>query len=260
MKSLLPYQINQINKANLPTSGFLSARNQKSHLPVEYFTKTCTFLNTDFFVNKKVLIPRHETVQLLKIVENHILPSILDVKTQGRLTFSDIGTGSGILGISLARRLSEKHIKFKGFLTDKSRQALKMARYNADNVLSRASRHRLSFKLTHLARYFVKNDTRLNLIIANLPYIPSNEFPYLQYSVKDHEPSMALKGGRNGLNLIRQLAEQSRKILYKNGFLLLEVHDLHTKNRFQAFEKDFKIESFLDENSLNRFILLQKLK
>jgi release factor glutamine methyltransferase len=175
------------------------------HEPTAYITGSQPFILLDIMVNRSVLIPRPETELLVE----HILRVI---SRQSSVTIADIGTGSGCIAVTLAKRLPLAKI----IGTDISNDALKVAKSNAEllNVDARCQ--------------FIKGNLLeplqgpVDLIVANLPYIPSDEIKKLQPEVKDWEPKQALDGGKDGLDYIRKLLKESPKYLKPGGRLFLE--------------------------------------
>ena len=157
--------------------------------PVEYLLGNTTFAGHRIAVSPDVLIPRPETEILLEEAIKRIKP--------GGLPVLDVGTGSGILALSLAKKFPELDI----FAVDISSAALALAQKNADGA----------GKITFLESDLMGNPSlpeRFQMIIANLPYIPTGQIDGLMREVR-HEPRLALDGGKDGLDLIRKLIAQS---------------------------------------------------
>jgi len=157
--------------------------------PLEYLLGTTTFAGHRIIVSPDVLIPRPETEILLEETLKLIDPAGLPVL--------DVGTGSGILPLSLAKKFPELEI----FAVDVSPKALAMAQKNGADV----------GKISFLESDLMENPAlppRFQMILANLPYIPSGALATLQREVR-HEPKLALDGGADGLDLIRKLIAQS---------------------------------------------------
>lgn len=170
--------------------------------PVEYLLGNTTFAGHRIAVSPDVLIPRPETEILLEEAIKRIKP--------GGLPVLDVGTGSGILALSLAKKFPELDI----FAVDISSAALALAQKNADGA----------GKITFLESDLMGNPSlpeRFQMIIANLPYIPTGQIDGLMREVR-HEPRLALDGGKDGLDLIRKLIAQSAG---RTHYLLLELGD-----------------------------------
>ncbi len=157
--------------------------------PLEYLLGVTTFAGHRITVSPDVLIPRPETEILLEEAIKLIDPAGLPVL--------DVGTGSGILPLSLAKKFPELEI----VAVDVSPKALAMAQRNTENV----------GKISFLESDLMESPAlppRFQMILANLPYIPSGALATLQREVR-HEPKLALDGGADGLDLIRKLVTQS---------------------------------------------------
>jgi len=178
--------------------------------PVPYILGKAPFYGVDFIVNPAVLIPRPETEHLLEVALNWAKRP----NQRGQvLTVVDVGTGSGCLAILLAQRLQDAKI----FAIDSSLTALDVARQNATN-----------FDLTSGITFLEGNlmdpvKEPVDLIVANLPYIADDEWVDLPESVTKYEPALALRGGSDGLDLVRALLDQSTSRLAMEGAIFLEI-------------------------------------
>ena len=173
--------------------------------PLQHILGTAEFHGRSFLCDKRALIPRPETEQLvelaLEIAKQLDTPAILD-----------IGTGSGVIALTIALELPSAAIH----ATDASTNALALAAENA-------ARHDLANRNTfHPADLLPPGGTRFDLIIANLPYIPSDDIASLSPEVR-HDPASALDGGADGLDLIRRLIDTAPARLAPGGALLLEI-------------------------------------
>jgi release factor glutamine methyltransferase len=170
--------------------------------PLEYLLGGTTFAGHRVAVTPDVLIPRPETEILLEEAIKLIEPEGLPVL--------DVGTGSGILALALAKKFPQLEI----VATDISPAALTLARRNADEV----------GKIRFLESDLMESTSlppRFQMIVANLPYIPSGQIAGLMREVR-HEPRLALDGGADGLDLVRRLITQSAG---RTRYLALELGD-----------------------------------
>jgi release factor glutamine methyltransferase len=157
--------------------------------PLEYLLGGTTFAGHRLAVTPDVLIPRPETEILLEEAIKLIEPEGLPVL--------DVGTGSGILALALAKKFPQLEI----VATDISPAALAVARRNADGV----------GKIRFIESDLMETPSlpeQFQMIVANLPYIPTGQIDGLMREVR-HEPRLALDGGADGLDLIRRLIAQS---------------------------------------------------
>lgn len=233
-------------------------------MPVEYISGFVKFAGFKLMVNKDVLIPRIETEELLKLAEKKIMESV--VKDGGNEIFhvADIGTGSGALGLGLYSFLHATNLKAKVFLSDISSKALTIADFNYKHQVPRSSqverstqRVTLSLIKSDLMSDF-PSDIKFDLIMANLPYIPSERIPKLDRSVKNFEPHLALDGGPDGFVLIKKLLSQAKEFLKPNGVVMLEIDHTHNKRFFNeaGFSDIYDIEIIKDSFNKNRFVSL----
>ncbi len=222
---------------------FLKKRIQK--IPLQYIVGKVDFYKYSFFVEEGVFIPRPETEILveeaIEIYKRffHLLP----------VDILDIGTGCGNIGISLALEIE----KAKVIATDISEKALQVAKKNA-------CKYNVESKIKFIkSDLFPGNDFKFDIIISNPPYIPEKEIEKLQEEVKK-EPFVALNGGKDGLDVIKRIIQNSTYFLKKRSFLLLEIG----YNQLQGIEKilekqELKIYNVKkDYNGIERVIVIKK--
>jgi methylase of polypeptide subunit release factors len=100
---------------------------------------------------------------------------------------------------------------------------------------------------------------KIDLILANLPYIPSSNLKLLPNSVADFEPRLALNGGPDGLRLIDKLLQQAKNLLSKDGQIMLEVDESHTLTQFSQIRPEYNFSANTDCFGKFRFVVA-KLK
>jgi release factor glutamine methyltransferase len=184
-----------------------SAHRIKAGEPLPYVLGHWEFYGLDFIISPDVLIPRPETELL---VERAI--SWLKLHPHQR-KIVDVGTGSGCIGISIAKNVSDVNL----VMTDISSKALVIARRNA-------GKHGLQVNATFKQTSLLEDlPGPFDLICANLPYIPTPRLENLQ--VAYNEPRLALDGGEAGISLIVRLLEQAKGKLKSGGLMLLEIDD-----------------------------------
>lgn len=182
--------------------------------PLPYLTRHIEFYGLDFAVDPRVLIPRPETETLVDLALSLIPHMRLCTQQQdARPAIADVGTGSGCLVIALATRVPNARY----YALDLSPDALSVARTNA-------RRHRVSERITFLeSNLLAALPERVDLILANPPYIAADEWPTLPPEVRKHEPFLALDGGRDGLDLVRRLLRAAPDGLRPGGALMIEI-------------------------------------
>lgn len=173
--------------------------------PLQHILGTVEFHGRAFACDKRALIPRPETEQLVEIALEFARP-------KNSPAILDIGTGSGVIALTLALELPAASIH----ATDLSPEALALAGENA-------ARHNIADRVHFSQADLLPSETsRFDLIIANLPYIPRSEIHKLSQEVR-HDPISALDGGNDGLDLIRRLIEAAPSSLAPGAPILLEI-------------------------------------
>jgi release factor glutamine methyltransferase len=170
--------------------------------PTQYITKRTEFYGREFTVSRDVLIPRSETELLVE--------TILKLKPQPGILL-DIGTGSGIIAITLALELSRPVVA-----TDLSFEACAVARCNATKLGAN-----VQFLEADLLKPFA--DGSADIIVSNPPYVPLSDRASLQREVREWEPPLALFGGQNGTEVYRRLIPEAKRVLKPGGILALEL-------------------------------------
>ncbi len=173
--------------------------------PIAYIFKTKEFMGSNFFIDQKSLIPRPETELLIE--------PIMKIFKNKNLFFLEVGIGSGCIMLSLLN-----HLKYsKGIGIDVCKKTLK----NSEINLKR-------FKLENKCKLFHKsvdelNNIKFDLVISNPPYVVKRNIKRLSNDIKRFEPSIALDGGNDGLDVIKKVIYKSTKVLKLNGILALEI-------------------------------------
>lgn len=186
---------------------------RKQHEPVAYLTGHKEFYGLDFFVDRRVLIPRPETELLveraLEVIKGSIVSGHIPV-------VADIGTGSGAIPIAIA--VEEPHLSHI-YASDISADALEVARLNCQ-------RHHVTQRVRLLQGDLVSPlPEPIDLLLVNLPYVGSDEVDDLPPDVHLYEPHQALFSGPDGLDLLHRLGGEIYRsnVLKPAGVLLLEI-------------------------------------
>lgn len=200
-----------------------------------------------------MLIPRVETEDLVA----HSLGEVVGLlKHKKSLTIVEVGAGSGAIGLSIWRNLTQQQLMSHCNITlcDISSAALAVAEKNLAKVRTEFGAKFLpKLQQMDLLADWPK-DQPIDLLIANLPYIPSARIATLDESVIDHEPRLALDGGADGLVIIKKLLQQAESLLAPSGVIWLEVDSGHTLEQFTAFNLPFQYQTVLDCFEQSRFI------
>jgi release factor glutamine methyltransferase len=182
-------------------------KRRKLREPVAYILGRQYFYGREFFVDRRVLIPRPETEELVE--------RVLAASRGSRV--ADIGTGSGAIAVTLAAEKQNINI----LATDISPAALEVAKMNAQ-------RHQVSNRIAFYQGSLLEpliGEAPFDLLVANLPYVGTDEMELLDVTVKEYEPHLALFAGAKGLALFAPFFEQLRRhaLLQPGGTVLLEI-------------------------------------
>jgi len=177
--------------------------------PLQYILGEVEFYGLTFKVNPTVLIPRQETEILIETV-------IKLAQNKENLNILDIGTGSGIIPVTLAKFLPGASFK----AVDISIDALATAKYNA--VLHGVDERITFIEADILTDSFSAMD-EFDFVISNPPYISTDDYAILQREIIDHEPKIALTDFKDGYHFYEVISAKSLNYLKKNGVLAFEA-------------------------------------
>lgn len=213
--------------------------------PVQHIIGFEHFYGRTFIVNEDVLIPRPETEELVL----NMLRKIDElVPEDTELDFLDIGTGSGVIAITMKLEYPSLNVT----ASDISPKALYIAKQNA-----KALNSNVEFVLGDLAEPFIKKDQTFNVIVSNPPYIAEADKEVISTVVKDFEPYNALFAGQDGLDIYKRLCKQFPLIIRKPALIGLEIgaeQGEAVAKLLQNYLHDAKIEIIKDINGKNRFV------
>ena len=183
--------------------------------PVSYILGSCEFYGNEFCVDSRAFIPRPETELLVEKAVEFSCSYLDDATPPSRrpILIADVGTGTGAIAISLALALPQVKI----YATDISASAIEVAKLNCE-------RHNVSNQVILLQGNLLEPlPEPVDLIVANLPYIEDSELAKLSSEISNFEPLLALAGGEDGLDKMRQLLGQASGKIYPDGCIFLEV-------------------------------------
>jgi release factor glutamine methyltransferase len=218
-----------------PLRGLVKRRSEGE--PLQHLLGTVEFCGLTFLCDKRALVPRPETEQLVELVETRI--------ENRELRIVDVGTGSGVIALSLAAKMPEAQV----LGVDVSEDALALAQENA-------ARLNLSERVQFLKSRLLENiDGAFDLIVANLPYVSIQDRHTLSLEVL-HDPEVALFAGAQGDELVSELINQARFRLRPGGLLALEIGLGQSEALLSALaEKNYRdISSKNDYNGVTRFL------
>jgi release factor glutamine methyltransferase len=207
-------------------------------VPLQHLLGHWEFYGREFRTDRRALIPRPETELLAELVLTEFSRG-----NQSAISVVDVGTGSGILAITLAL----EQPAFRVTAVDVSEEALGLARENAERL-------RIADRIAFLRSDLLGQvEGPFDWIVANLPYIPTGDLGTLQREVR-FDPVIALDGGKDGLTIVKRLIESIPGKLASNGAVALELglgqaqrvrdflaeqnyHDISIKKDFQGIER-----------------------
>ena len=174
--------------------------------PLQYITESCEFYGREFFVDKRVLIPRPETERLI----DEAIKSIKHVRSPN---IFDIGTGSGCIAITLAKEIENSNV----IGIDKSIMSLQVAKKNSAEL----NVENVTFFEMDILNQYPKE--KFDLVISNPPYVAKEDIPGLMKDVKDFEPEIALTDFDDGLTFYKRISKIIPNILKDDSSCILEL-------------------------------------
>ena len=215
-RSIYPHENIDITQDEINTFKKLIKERLKGK-PVSRIIRKKEFWKMIFTIDDSTLDPRPDSEVIIQTILNHFIDK------SKKLRVLDLGSGSGCLGLSIL----DEYKKSEAIFFDISKKSLEMVKLNSLN-------HKLyeRAKFVHMNWFDKKWDakifeiikkTKFDIIIANPPYIPSNEIKDLEIEVKKFEPILALDGGDDGLESYRCIIPKIKKILALEGKLFIEI-------------------------------------
>ncbi len=193
--------------------------------PLQYVLGTWAFRGLEIRVDDRALIPRPETEQVVSVALGELRSQATRVREGSRLVAVDLGTGSGVVALSLASEFGSRS-PLEVWATDISPGALALVE---ENLAALAGRDPAASRRVRVARgsWFDALPPHLagevRLVVSNPPYVSAAEWEALDPEVRDHEPVGALVPGPTGLEAIEVLLDRSRRWLAPGGSLVVEL-------------------------------------
>ena len=196
--------------------------------PVAYIIGKKEFWSQNFIVDHSTLIPRPESELLIYKLVNYF--------KNKKINILDIGTGSGCILLSLLKELHSS----RGIGIDISSKAVKTAKLNSKkfNLYSRSK-----FRVINMDNF---NIGKYDLIVSNPPYVALKDIKNLSKAILNYEPLIALKGGFDGLDLIKKVIYKSKCLLKNNGLLGIEIGT----NQYMKVSHFLRIRGFREVNKV----------
>ena len=210
-----------------------------AHIPAQYIIGHADFFGMQLKVDERVLIPRPETEELVKL--------ILTENLKDNLRVLDIGTGSGAIALALAKNRPDWSVT----ATDISQDALELATENS--------------KRQDLNLSFIKSDcfseisSKYDIIVSNPPYISREDQEEVGLNVLHSEPHLALFADEDGLAIYRRITEDSKDYLNDGGKIYLEIGYKQGQSVPYLFRKNFpekRVRTFKDQFGQDRMVVI----
>lgn len=204
--------------------------------PLQYVLGKVNFYGNEFYVDKRVLIPRFETEELVENTINYIKKFFTKP-----VDIIDLGCGSGVIGLTLEQKVSTNSVD----LVDISKEALEVTHKNCEKLNSKANLIESDMLSSVEKKY--------DVIISNPPYIKTNE--EIEDIVKNNEPHLALYAGEDGLDCYRKIVKEVSKNMKDKALIAFEIgctqaNDI--KELVTSYLKDVKVEIKKDLSGRDR--------
>lgn len=186
-------------------------KKRTQHFPMQYLLGQTEFYGYKFLIEEDVFIPRPETETLVDAIITYI-------KESGKNFWEilDIGTGTGIIPITLCLHFQNSPVSISCLAVDCSDPSLHNARKNVEY-------HHLDGIVLRKSNLFENVEGKFDLIVSNPPYIPTDEISSLEKEVRDYEPRIALDGGKDGLEYYNQILKDAKPYLNQDGKIFVEI-------------------------------------
>lgn len=213
---------------------------RKKEYPLEYIFNEAYFYGDKFYIEEGVLIPRDDTEPLIDILINELDYYVKYLAQNQKPTITEIGIGSGIISITLAKKFDAKFIA-----TDISEQAIKISKINAKN-------HNVDIDIRK-CNLLECVDEKIDILISNPPYVEEEwEFEALKY-----EPKEAIFAKDNGTYLLKEIVKEGLKRKVK---LIACEMGYNQKELMEEFFKELNIKDYYfykDLNNLDRGFVIK---
>ena len=217
-------------------------------VPVQHIIGSEEFYGRTFLVNGDVLIPRPETEELIF----HTLAKLKKLfSPEEKLEMADIGTGSGIIAITMALECPDMNVS----AVDLSEKALKQAGKNAERLNAK-----VEFMQGDLLKPLIEAGKKVDVLLSNPPYIPESDHEILSDVVKNHEPHLALFAGDDGLDCYRQITADLPSVLAEKALVGFEVgagQGEQVAELLRAVYPEANVEVVFDINGKDRMVFAE---
>jgi release factor glutamine methyltransferase len=202
MREPIPSEIEEVFRADIK-------KHAETGMPIQHMMGYEEFYGRKFKVNEHVLIPRPETEELIE----HVIMQV-NKQSNKKRKLVDVGTGSGVIAITLALELPEMEI----IATDISKEALAVAKENAKNLGAD-----ITFLEGNYLEPLIHQQLVVDILVSNPPYIAKSEKMAMQDTVKNFDPALALFSPQEGLASYKEIIHYAPKVLNNQGLLAFEI-------------------------------------
>ncbi|MEC5424453.1 peptide chain release factor N(5)-glutamine methyltransferase [Virgibacillus sp. C22-A2] len=219
-------------------------KHAETGVPVQHLIGKESFYGREFSVNEHVLVPRPETEELVQ----YVIQAVQQSKPSEPVSLVDIGTGSGVIAISLALELPNATV----YATDISVQALSVAKNNAADLQADINFHQGDF-----LQPLIDKNIQADVVVSNPPYIPRTEEIALSDTVKNFDPELALFADDDGLAAYKKIIIQSQKVVKPNTILAFEIGHQQSESVTSLIKTAFpnsRVKTIQDINGKDRIV------
>ena len=209
-----------------------------NHEPLQYIEEYVPFYSISLKVDERCLIPRPETEYLVQIIKDNI---------ESPKKVLDVGKGSGCIALMMKSIFPNSEVTG----TDISEEAIQLANEN-----SKLNSLEVSFFQSNLLENVEESDH--DLIVANLPYIPTENLSELDREVIDYEPLTALNGGKDGLEIISNLIHELEEKDYKKVNLFLEIDSRKSSETLELLNSWDEVKLLEDLAEKDRYVFAKR--
>ncbi|WP_341760521.1 peptide chain release factor N(5)-glutamine methyltransferase [Candidatus Endowatersipora endosymbiont of Watersipora subatra] len=215
-----------------------------SGVPVHRIIGQRDFYGLELIISPETLEPRPETERLIDLVLHYLYVQKIECN---QLRFADLGTGTGAIGLAILSQLPNSTC----LATDILKGTLNIAKKNAE-ILGFSNRLSVS-----LGSWYDAVDGKFDFLVSNPPYISGGEFRDLSKEVLEHDPFIALYGGKDGLTAYRRILKNAFRFLKPKGFVALEIGHRQRKSVIEIANKFSLLlaDSFKDLERKDRCLL-----
>lgn len=209
-------------------------------IPIQYIINKQEFMGLEFYVDKNVLIPQPDT----EILVEEVINICKEQNANKKIKILDLCTGSGAIGISIAKKIESCQVT----LSDISYDALKIAQKNSVMVQAIGDSQKNNIKIIR-SDLFEKVEEKFDIIVSNPPYIKTKVIEELDKQVKN-EPYIALDGGADGLKFYKIIIENAYKYIKNEGKVFLEIGYDQKNELINLFKENNHYENIYSKKDL----------